>query len=198
MATIDLVKVRAKIEMGSLKIETPYIQSFSVKKSRGAISTFDASLKVEAGKVSGAITGSKVIIHAGVKNNLNKIFTGMVRQAKISPCFDDPQFVLLSVSGSDDLILLNGKKYSRRCRATKSKYVTITGVVRAGLKTTGLNYEKDPFVEITSGTLEKDSVVVATSSITQPGASNMKVSSAPPPKGETGAVLTATLREAGD
>jgi hypothetical protein len=167
MATIEQVKVRARIEIGSLKVETPYIQSFSVKKSRGAISTFDASLKISHEDVSGAITGSKVIIYAGVKGKLKKIFTGMVRSAKISPCFDDPQFVMISISGSDNLILLNGKKYTRRCRVTKSKYVTITGVVRAGLKTTGMNYERDPFPEINDCELESTQVA-AVRNITMP------------------------------
>lgn len=172
MATIDLVKVRARIELGNLRIETPYIQSFSVKKARGAITTFDASLKVAVGDVSGAITGSRAIIHAGVYGDLKKIFTGMVLQARISPCFDDPQFVILSVSGADDLTLLNGKKYTRRCRATKSKYVTITGVVRKGLKTTGLNYEKDPFIEIGPGTPEDDSSIIKTRNVGKPEVSN--------------------------
>ena len=173
MATIEQVKVRATIEIGSLRVETPYIQSFSVKKSRGAISTFDASLKISHKDVSGAITGSKVVICAGVKSGLKKIFTGMVRSAKISPCFDDPQFVLISISGSDNLILLNGKKYTRRCRVTKSKYVTITGVVRAGLKTTGMNYEKDPFPEINDCELESTQVA-AVRNLTTP--SDIKVS----------------------
>ena len=181
MATIEQVKVRARIEIGSLKVETPYIQSFSVKKSRGAISTFDASLKISHEDVSGVITGSKVVIYAGVKGGLKKIFTGMVRSAKISPCFDDPQFVLISISGSDNLILLNGKKYTRRCRVTKSKYVTITGVVRAGLKTTGMNYERDPFPEINDCELESTQVA-AVRNITMPEVSGV------PSGGEGGGV----------
>jgi len=195
VATIEQVKVRAKIEIGSLKVKTPYIQSFNVKKGRGAISTFDASLKISHEDVSGVITGSKIIIYAGVKGKLKKIFTGMVRSAKISPCFDDPQFVIISISGSDNLILLNGKKYTRRCRATKSKYVTITGVVRAGLKTTGINYEKDPFPEINNCELESVQVA-AVRNLTTP--SDIKVSG-PPSGGERGSVdLNITPHNEGD
>ena len=50
---IHMVKVRARIEIGSLRAGTPplgyanHILSFNVDKSRGKISTFSASLKVK-------------------------------------------------------------------------------------------------------------------------------------------------------
>ena len=55
---IELVKIRAVITIGnSLTVETPFIQSFNVRKSRGQISTFDASLKVEYDQVTGSSIG---------------------------------------------------------------------------------------------------------------------------------------------
>ena len=43
---IERVKVRARIDIGGLSVSTPFVQSFNVRKQRGQISTFDASLKV--------------------------------------------------------------------------------------------------------------------------------------------------------
>ena len=131
---IERVKVRANITIGRLSVSTPYIQSFNVKKQRGQVSTFDASLKVSHDEISGTITGGNVVIKAGSESSMETIFTGMCRTAKISPCYDDPKYVILSISGADASILLQGKRYTRRCRATTSTWVSITGVNREGLK----------------------------------------------------------------
>ena len=133
--SITMVKVRAKITIGGLVVETPYIQSFNVSVVRGQISTFSAQFKVPYNEVRGNIVGQDITIDAGRGSPSNRIFAGLVKRAKISPVFDDPDYVLMSVSGEDIISLLNGKKYTRRCRATTATWVTIDNVVRKGLRT---------------------------------------------------------------
>lgn len=146
---IEMVKIRAKITVGSLTVQTPFIRSFNVNKARGQISTFSAVLKVPHDTLSDSMTGGSVIIEAGVDSPGNKIFTGMVKQAKISPCWDDPYYVDLSISGVDRLFQLQGKKFTRRCRSSKSSWVSIMGVARPGLKSGKFKYVEDPILEIT-------------------------------------------------
>jgi hypothetical protein len=149
MASISMVKVRAKITIGTLVTETPFIRSFSVNKTRGQISTFNAVLKIPYTRVSSNIRGSNIVIQAGTDGNLKKIFTGMVRQAKISPCFDDPHYVDVSISGSDVLAHLQNKKFTRRCRSTLSSWVAINSVVRRGLKSSKFKQREMPVLEVT-------------------------------------------------
>lgn len=135
MSDIEMVKIRAKIEIGnSLTIETPYIQSLNVRKARGQSSTFDASLKVKHTDIKQNNLGGNVIVYAGRDNTNDKIFTGIIKKASISPCWDDPGFVFLNLSGSDVSSLLQGKKYTRRCRATKGTWISIDNVIRKGLR----------------------------------------------------------------
>lgn len=159
---IERVKCRAKITVGGLTAETPYIQSFNVRKQRGQISTFDASMKIPAG-VGGAddIAAGDVIIWAGRDVAEKKIFTGICLNAKISPCFDDPAYVMLSISGADKLILLQGKKFTRRVIKRETAWCAITGVVRRGLRSGKFAYDNESVVEITDGDLEKENRTTA-------------------------------------
>ena len=163
---IEQIKVRATVAVGSLRVSTPYVQSFNVRKQRGQVSTFDASLKVSHDEVSGAITGGTVQISAGENSASNLIFTGICRSAKISPCYDDPKYVILNISGADQMSLLQGKKYTRRCRSTKSTWVAITGVINEGLKSGKFAYTKDPTLEMSKPELEKQNNVVGHSGTT--------------------------------
>ncbi len=159
--TIERVKVRATVVIGGLSVSTPLIPSFNVRKQRGQVSTFDASLKVESDSISGGITGGNIEIYAGTDSGVEIIFTGICRAAKISPCYDDPKYVILSISGADAMSLLQGKKYTRRCRATQSTWVAITSVTREGLKSGKFAYQNEPTIEITTGLQEKaDSLTV--------------------------------------
>lgn len=135
--TIDLVKVRAKIVIGGgsgVTVETPYIQSFSVRKTRGQLSSFDSSLKVKHSDISSTNLGGDVTIYAGADGRLKKIYTGIIKKSTVSPCWDDPGYILFNISGTDILSYLQGKKYTRRCRATKSVWVSINSVTRHGLR----------------------------------------------------------------
>ena len=158
--TIDMTKIRAKIQIGSVSIVTPYILSFNVTKTRGAVSTFSASLKVEASDMANNLSGKAITIAAGEDSANTLIFTGMVKKATISPCWDDPSYVLLSISGEDILSYLKGKKYTRRCRSSKSSWTSITGVTRRGLKSSKFKPRREESFSIQSTELQEDSKVL--------------------------------------
>lgn len=143
---IERIKVRARVEIGSLTVSTPFVKAFNVTKARGQVSTFDATLKVSHDDVKGSMTGDNVKILAGTDSGLSQIFIGMVRKAKISPCWDDPKFVMLSISGEDILSRLRGKKFTRRCRATMSCWTAITGIARRGLKSDKFAFQNLPYL----------------------------------------------------
>lgn len=145
---IEMIKIRAEVIVGRLSVETPYVQSFNVRKQRGQVSSFDASLKVSHDEISGTITGGNVVIKAGEGSASETIFTGICKVAKISPCYDDPKYVILTISGVDQLSLLQGKRYTRRCRSTSSTWVAITSVVRSGLKSGKFSYTNEPMINI--------------------------------------------------
>lgn len=151
---ITRVKCRAMVQVASLVVETPFVQSFNVRKQRGQVSTFDASLKVPAEDANKLISGD-VKIWAGEDAPNNLIFTGICRSAKISPCHDDPYYVILSIGGADGLSLLQGKKFTRRCRGTLASWCSITGVVRKGLKSGKFAYNTEPILETDDGNIEK-------------------------------------------
>lgn len=155
---ITRVKCRATVSVGGISCSTPYVQSFNVRRQRGQVSTFDASLKIPAG-TAGNLAGGDVVIRAGEGSASNTIFTGMCRSAKISPCFDDPYYVILSVSGADKLSLLQGKKFTRRCRSTASAWASITGLVRPGLKSGKFAYNTEANFEIDDGRIQKENPV---------------------------------------
>lgn len=156
---IEMIKIRAEVNVGRLSVATPYVQSFNVRKQRGQVSTFDASLKVSHDDISGAITGGNVVIKAGEGSASEIIFTGMCKSAKISPCYDDPKYVILSISGADQMSLLQGKQYTRRCRATSAAWVAITGVIREGLKSSKFAYTNEPMIVIDNSALGKSNVI---------------------------------------
>lgn len=142
--SINMIKIRATISIGSnFVVKTPFIQSFNVRKTRGQLSSFDASLKVAHTELTQSNVGGRVVISAGEEGGEKKIFTGILKKATVSPCWDDPGYVMLNISGTDELSKLQGKKYTRRCRATKSTWVSIDGVVREGLRDGKFAYETD-------------------------------------------------------
>jgi hypothetical protein len=159
--SITQVKCRARVEVSGFSVQTPFVQSFNVRKQRGQVSTFDASLKAEASAISSGLVAGEVRIYAGEGLASNLIFTGVCRTARISPCYDDPKYVILSISGADRMSLLQGKRYTRRCRSTKACWVAITGVTREGLKSGKFAFNDEPTIEITKGIQEKADTLTA-------------------------------------
>lgn len=167
---IERVKIRARVRIGGLTAETPVgsssnniILSFNVNKNRGQPSTFSARLKIRG---SGLDTSGAVKIYAGSDSASTLIFTGFVKKATISPCFDDPSYVIVSVSGTDVLSLLQGKKFTRRCIGTKTSWVTINGVSRKGLKSEKFKYKNEPVVILTDSELGEAANVTFATNVT--------------------------------
>jgi len=151
---ITMVKIRATISVGNFSVSTPYVVRFDVNKSRGQISTFDARIKVHYDKT--VLTGSQLQIRAGSLGHEKLIFSGIVKKATITPCFDDPQYVMMDLSGADVMSLLQGKKFTRRCKASRSAWVSIDSVVRKGLKSGKFKYKTEDILMIDDSELDED------------------------------------------
>lgn len=158
---IEMVKIRARISIGSLIVETPFIQSFNVSKTRGQSSSFSASIKVP-GDQNSSIVGDQVEISAGENTPSPKIFSGIVKKASITPCWDDPSYVIINITGTDVLSLLEGKQFTRRCKATKASWVTIQGVARRGLKSGKFKYKKEDTLMLSNTGIEENTELVKT------------------------------------
>ena len=107
---IERRKIRAQISVGTQNVSTPYVLSFNVRKSRGQSSTFDCSLKVTSTE-GASLIGGPIEIKAGIEGQLDTIFTGIIKKVTLSPCFDDPEYVIMNLSGTDVLSLLQNKKF---------------------------------------------------------------------------------------
>lgn len=171
---IDAVPIGATVKIGSLTVNTPYILSFNVRRQRGQISTFDASLKVSDTQIGmGSLTGSSAEIYAGQESgggssrgSSNQIFGGLVKKATMTPCFDDPSYTILNVSGEDILSQLKGKKFTRRCKGQKSSWVTIDGVSRKGLKSSKFKFKKEEAVFFADSDLDTNEHIINAASLT--------------------------------
>lgn len=164
MASIETIKIRATIEGAGIRAETggnaANILSFSVRQVRGAPTTFDASIKIKA-TGSTSPTGDPLTISAGTDSTKRKIFTGMVTKATISPCWDDPSYVIMNLSGADVMYLLEGKKFTRRSEVTQASWVSIEGVNRRGLKSGKFKYRAGKVTHTSAAGLEEDVKVVS-------------------------------------
>jgi hypothetical protein len=64
------------------------------------------------------------------------------------------------MNGGDVLSLLNGKKFTRRCKASKAAWVTIEGVSRKGLKSGKFKYKKEDVIIMADSELEENNELV--------------------------------------
>ena len=133
--SIEQVPIRAKISGSGFNLETPYILSFYIRKNRNELSSFNFSAKVNGTSLTGAGGGQVSFEVNGVK-----IYTGIILSINARPCFDDPQYTIVDVSGTDIRKELEYKQYTRRSTDSLSSWALITGVVRKGLKSSKLNY----------------------------------------------------------
>ena len=123
MATIIQEEIRAKIIIAdSLIVETPFVKSFNVSKSRGQmIGSFSATVEIPATQListdDALDLGSQGIeIYAGTRDiyETRKIFTGEIKSVQINPSWDKPEYFVLNLSGSDVMNRLEAVSYSRR------------------------------------------------------------------------------------
>ena len=150
------VPIRATISFGGLSVKTPYILSFNVTKTRNSKSTFSASLKIISDDLRG-ISSNEVTITAGEKGNEITVFTGYILSSRPSICFDDPNYTVLSVSGSDILYMLEGEKYTRRQIDIKAKWAIIDNVTRTAEKGGQFNLNYEPVQTVDQDIINEDS-----------------------------------------
>ena len=133
MADLRKEEIRARITIGaatsSLVYETPNILSFSVSRSRTQPSaTFSAQIEVSAN--DNLSVGTDIVIEAGTRNNIRKIFTGSIKGVTVNPHWDKANVYIVSLDGSDALSELEGKRYSRRQKCLGlAKMAIINGIV---------------------------------------------------------------------
>lgn len=148
---IERIPIRAKIIFdGITEVKTPYVLSFNVNKQRGSYSTFSASLKVPSSKVR-SLKG-RIVIWAGEKGNLKKIFTGIIKKKIQTPCWDDPSYQTINISGADELVKLEGMKFTRRQFLSDTSWAKITSV-SPGIKSGKLKLTNQPTLSPNDGSI---------------------------------------------
>jgi hypothetical protein len=125
--------------------------------------------KGQAGFVSS--TGGVITIDAGANGANHRVFYGFIKSVTISPCREYPSFVIMNITGVDVLSKLEGKKFTRRCRYAHGTWVSITGVVREGLRSGKLLYvPNEPYLDFNGGKLNKQDTLSKTRGTSQPTA----------------------------
>jgi hypothetical protein len=158
---IENIKIRARIEGAGIDVSTPYIMSFTVNRQRGNTSTFNAQVKVNDSTI--IQTGGSIKIYAGTIDDMPLIFTGIAKKATVRPCWDDPSYVLIDISGVDILYKLENKKYTRRQIVQRSSFCCIEGVSRRGLKSDKFKFSNEPIkLPTTDGDLQNAGVITTT------------------------------------
>lgn len=147
--TLNTVKIRARVTIGDFVVETPYILSFNVSKERNKKSTFTAALKIEEDDLNN-LMGDVVTISAG-ENIPKLIFTGYILQSSPSPCWDDPKYVVLNISGADVLYMLDNERFTRLANYSEDSWAIITGINRKAAKGTQFRLINSPVTMPTDG-----------------------------------------------
>jgi hypothetical protein len=141
---LDRQKIRATITMPNYgTVTNENVLSFNVNKTRGQKSTFNASVKIHLSTLS-SLTNNEISIAAGEEGNVQTIFTGYILSSNATPCFEDPEYIVLNLSGADALYKLEGTKYTRRQIESKHKWATINGVVREAPVSGAFNLKASP------------------------------------------------------
>jgi hypothetical protein len=161
MAQLIPVAIYCTVSVGGITAHTPrsagnHVLSFNVDKVRGQAGTCSVSLRVYKGQASFS-SGGDIRISAGANGAMNNIFYGFIKSITISPCRENPSFVIMNITGIDVLSKLEGRKYTRRCRSVSGTWVSIEGVTREGLRSSKLTYlPLDPHLSISGGKLNKE------------------------------------------
>ncbi len=129
---LNTVKIRASVQLGTLNVETPYVLSFNVTKERNKKSTFTASLKIKEEEL-GSLIGDTITISAG-EVTPKLIFTGYILLSSPSPCWDDPKYIVLNISGADILYILENEQFTRMSTYSEDSWAIITGINRKSAK----------------------------------------------------------------
>ena len=124
---IELEKIRATVVLGGREVKTPFVQSFSVNKSRTRLPT-TASVSVELQAGTTFIAGQDIEIRAGLKGKEELIFTGQVQTLIVTPSADKAGYFVINLQAADKMIELENCRFSRRLRSEGfSAFVSIEG-----------------------------------------------------------------------
>lgn len=136
-------KIRARVTSPFGVVETPYILSFNVTKTRNQKDSFSCSLKIKNDS-SGEVTdvGEKITIEAGVDSPEHVVFCGYVTSIKIRPSFEDPSYHIVDLSGTDVRKFIEDKKITRRQTREDKSWAEVTGVNRRDLRSSKLKYTR--------------------------------------------------------
>jgi len=139
MATIERQKVRARIELGSIIVETPNVVSFSVTRARNQMTAnFSASIRIDYNEIDSAteLVAESIVIKAGLQYSLKTVFTGKVEKCVVNPIRTDASKVMLNLSGRDVLSILEGQNINRRLKTYRDggsppeRWGVVTGVIK--------------------------------------------------------------------
>ena len=139
MATIERQKVRARIELGSIIVETPNVVSFSVTRARNQMTAnFSASIRIDYNEIDSAteLVAESIVIKAGLQYSLKTVFTGKVEKCVVNPIRTDASKVMLNLSGRDVLYILEGQNINRRLKTYRDggsppeRWGVVTGVIK--------------------------------------------------------------------
>jgi hypothetical protein len=149
MASIIGQRIRAQITIGGLIVRTPNVVSFNVRRARNQMAaTFSASLKIPY--TTSNNIGADIVIEAGLKGNLKKIFTGTIEKSTVNPIRTDASMVMLNISGRDVLAVMEGQKINRRVKTYRdgSNPPERWGIINSVAKHNTSKMEKFPiFIE---------------------------------------------------
>lgn len=121
-------KIRAEIWLGTLLLaKTPFIKTFNVSKARSQLTnTFSATFEMIAG--APFVLGQQITIKAGLRGQLDSIFTGYIETVQVSPAFAKPSYLSILFSGKGILSELENKKFTRRLKSDgQGMYCLIEG-----------------------------------------------------------------------
>lgn len=120
--------IRAEVWMGdSMIATTPFVSSFNVGKSRGQLST-TCTVTVDVLATTSFPSGADLIVKAGTRGNLKRVFTGIVESTTTEPSFAKPSYFRLAFSARGVLSQLENKTFSRRLKSDgQGLFCVITG-----------------------------------------------------------------------
>lgn len=142
--------LRARVTIGDLVKETPYVRSFSINRTRGNISaSFTCVVRLKASELSQITTDAptgdlfndrhSIIIEVSVDGEgYKKLFTGLIKRLSIRKDYEFYNSYFVDLSGVDVFQVIEGRTFTRRIKNDGvGPFAVITGLFRKALLTRG-------------------------------------------------------------
>lgn len=139
---MDVQSVRARVEIGSTVLETPYVKAFSVTRQRGVLWA-SASISLELPTSSdNTATGENIKIYTTVDGDTKLLFTGYIETLDITPSMSKYGGILINITAYDKLYKLRLLKVNRRIQTSPGDvWCSITGVTRKAGESTSSRFK---------------------------------------------------------